>query len=97
MHNFRVSENIIPVSEFKSNAAKWLRHVSTSRETLIITQKGKAAGVLLSPEAFDELTQRLRFTQAVEEGLADAENGRVSSHESVAWEMKKRLVSQNDQ
>ena len=97
MHDFKVSENIIPVSEFKSNAARWLRHVSKSRDTLIITQKGKAAGVLLSPEAFDELTERLRFTQAIEEGLADVENGRVSSHESVALEMKKRFGPQNDQ
>ena len=96
MHDFRVSENIIPVSEFKSKAAKWLRHLATSRDTIIITQKGKAAGVLLSPEAFDELTERLRFTQAVDAGLADVEAGRVSPHDSIVAEMKTRFGVQNE-
>ncbi|MCP4606928.1 MAG: type II toxin-antitoxin system prevent-host-death family antitoxin [Proteobacteria bacterium] len=90
MRDFRISENIIPVSEFKSKAAHWLRRLAKTRDTIIITQKGKAAGVLLSPEAFDELTERLRFTQAVEAGLADVEAGRVSAHESVVAEMNSR-------
>ena len=90
MQDIRVSENIIPVSEFKSRAAHWLRHIAENRGTVIITQKGKAAGVLLSPEVFDELTERVRFTEAVEAGLADVAAGRVSSHESVVREMKGR-------
>ncbi|NOZ86588.1 MAG: type II toxin-antitoxin system Phd/YefM family antitoxin, partial [Deltaproteobacteria bacterium] len=45
----RVSENIIPVSEFKARAAEWLRRLAESSEPLVITQNGKAAGVLLSP------------------------------------------------
>ena len=43
----------------------------------IITQKGRPAAVLLSPEEFDRLTYRERFPAAVREGLADAEAGRV--------------------
>jgi len=49
-------------------------------QPLIITQNGKAAGVLLSPAAFDELTERARLAAAVEEGLADSLAGRVTDH-----------------
>lgn len=91
MQDFKVSENIIPVSEFKSKAALWLRRLAKSKDTIIITQKGKAAGVLLSPEAYDELTEQLRFIRAVDAGLADIEEGRVSTHESVVDEMKTRF------
>ena len=97
MHDSKISKNIISVSEFKSNASGWLRHLSTSRDPLIITLESKPAGVLLSPKTFKKLTQRLRFTKAVDEGLADAENGRVSSHKSVTLELKKRFGFQVDQ
>ncbi|MCP4677963.1 MAG: type II toxin-antitoxin system prevent-host-death family antitoxin [Deltaproteobacteria bacterium] len=95
MQDFKISENIIPVSEFKAKAAHWLRRLAKTRNTIIITQKGKAAGVLLSPDAFDELTERLRLTQAVEQGLADVEAGRVYSHESVVEEMDTRFNTKN--
>jgi prevent-host-death family protein len=93
MQELRISENIIPVSEFKSKAAQWLRHVAKSRDTIIITQKGKAAGVLLSPVVFDELTERVRFTAAVEAGLADVKAGRESDHASVVRDMNSRYGS----
>jgi prevent-host-death family protein len=37
----------------------------------MITQNGKAAGVLLSPAQFDELSERAKFVASVDEGLAD--------------------------
>ena len=65
MKSFRVSENIVPVSEFKAQAAEMLRRLATSGEPVVITQNGKAAGVLLSPQAYDDLTERARFMAAV--------------------------------
>lgn len=87
MQPLRVSENIVPVSEFKAKAAEWLRRLGDSDEPLVITQNGKAAGVLISPEAFDRLIERERVVRAVEEGMADVKAGRVRSHEEVVAEM----------
>jgi prevent-host-death family protein len=97
MPSFRVSDDIVPVSEFKSKAAQWLRRLAKGKQTLIITQKGKAACVVLSPAAFDELTERARFVEAVEQGLADVQSGRVSSHESVVAEISRRFTRQAEQ
>jgi predicted transcriptional regulator len=47
--------------------------------------------VLLSPQAYDELTARARFVGAVEKGLADADAGRVTSHAELRREMKERF------
>ena len=88
----RVSEDIVPVSDFKSRAADWLQRIAKTRQALVITQNGKAAGVLISPAEFDRLTERARFVSAVEEGLADAEAGRVRSHEEVTELLKKRAA-----
>ena len=91
MRAVRVSEDIVPVSEFKSQAAEWLRRVAETDHPLVITQNGKAAGVLLSPAEFDRLSERARFVAAVEEGLADADAGRLRDHEEVVTRMRARL------
>ncbi len=90
MQPLKVAENIVPVSEFKARAADWLRRLAESDEPLVITQNGKAAGVLLSPAAFDELVERARFICAVEEGLVDVEAGRITAHAKLAAEMRQR-------
>ena len=92
MRPLRVSENIVPVSDFKAKAADWLRRLAESSEPVVITQNGKAAGVLLSPAAYDELTERFRFIGAVEQGLADVEAGRVTPHAEIVAEMRRRYA-----
>jgi prevent-host-death family protein len=96
MRTLRVSENIVPVSDFKAKAADWLRRLDETSEPVVITQNGRAAGVLLSPSAYDELTERYRFVNAVEQGLADADAGRVIPHAEVVAEMRRRFGGGDD-
>lgn len=86
----RISEDIVPVSEFKAQAAECLRRIAETGHPLVITQNGKAAGVLLSPGEFDRLTEQVRFIAAVKEGLADADAGRLREHEEVVARMRAR-------
>jgi len=44
--------DIIPVSDLRKDAAKILKHLKDSKEPLIITQRGRAAAVMLSVETF---------------------------------------------
>jgi len=97
MRPLRVSENIVPVSDFKARAADWLRRLGESSEPVVITQNGKAAGVLLSPAAYDELAERFRFMRAVEQGLADVKAGRVTAHEEIVAEMRRRFGGADDE
>jgi toxin ParE1/3/4 len=61
MRTVRVSEDIMSVSDFKAQAAECLRRIVETDQPLVITQNGKAAGVLLSPREFDRLSERARF------------------------------------
>jgi len=93
MRSVKLSENFVPVSELKSQAAAWLRRIAETGAPVVVTQNGRPAGVLLSPRTFDELTQQAHFVAAVEAGLADADAGRVRSHAAVARKMKRRFGS----
>ena len=86
-----ISEDFVPISEFKAQAAEWLRRIGETDAPLVVTQHGKPAGVLLSPRAFDALTERFRFVSAVAEGLADADAGRLQSHREVEKRFRARL------
>ena len=47
MANLRVAEDIVPLSQFKAKAADLLRRISETGAPIVITQPGRAAGVLL--------------------------------------------------
>ena len=91
MRNLKVAEDFVPVSELKAQAADWLRRLAETDAPVVVTQNGRPAGVLLSPRAFDELTERARFVTAVNRGMSDALDGRVHSHAAVKRRMKARF------
>jgi prevent-host-death family protein len=93
MAKLRVSEDIIPISEFKAQAAEWLRRIAVSHQPLVITQNGKAAGVVLSPAAFDELSERQQLIEAVQEGMADEQAGDTYSTEEVFEAAGRRIAA----
>lgn len=53
-----VSEDIIPLGEFKSKAAKVLKQLHETGRPIVVTQNGRPAAVLLTPEEFDRLSER---------------------------------------
>jgi prevent-host-death family protein len=79
----RVSEDIVPLGEFRTHTARVLRKMRDSGRPVIITQQGRPAAVMLSPEEFDRLQERRQFVAAVTEGLADAAAGRVIDDEEL--------------
>lgn len=44
---------IVPITELRQDAAAALKQVNASREPVVITQRGRAAAVLLSMEAYE--------------------------------------------
>jgi prevent-host-death family protein len=78
MKPIHVSDDILPLGEFKITASRVLRRLKADRRPIVITQHGRPAAVLVAPDEFDRLNERERFVAAVREGLADSETGRVT-------------------
>jgi prevent-host-death family protein len=83
MKHISISKDIISLSDFKNQASKMLNNIQNAHRPLVITQNGKAAAVLMSPTDFDLLTEQVRFVDAVKNGIADVQNGRVLSDEDL--------------
>ena len=83
MRAISISNDIIPIADFKTNISKWFKTLQTSGHPLVITQNSKPAGVLLSASDYDELVYRKSFMDSVERGVADVENGRTQTTEDL--------------
>ena len=83
MKAISITNDIIPIAEFKTSISKWFKILQKSGHPLIITQNGRPAGVLLSPDDYDELVYNKSFLESVGRGVADADSGRTHSTEEV--------------
>lgn len=87
----QVAEDIVPIAELKAHLSEVVRDLRGRGRPLVITQNGKPAAVLLSPEDFDQLTYQSRLVASVNEGLNDLDAGRVHSHDEVGKMLDKRF------
>ena len=90
MKNLSISNDIIPIGEFKTSLSKWLRNVKNTGHPLVITQNGKPAGVLLSPSEYDELIYKKSFIDSINRGLADVKSGNVFTTNELLKELENR-------
>jgi prevent-host-death family protein len=52
-------ETVIPISELQSQAKKIVERVKNTRDTVIITQRGRPAALLVSYEDYEEIVATL--------------------------------------
>jgi antitoxin YefM len=95
MKAISISNDIIPIAEFKTNISKWFKTLQTSGHPLIITQNSKPAGVLLSASDYDELVYRKSFLDSIERGIADAEIGRTQTTGELRSFLRSRRSGSN--
>lgn len=93
MKSIRISSDIIPLGEFKTGISACLKKVRSTGHPLIITQNGRPAGVLLSPEEYDNLVYRKQFIESIERGMMAAEVGDVYSTEEVRAKLAEKRAT----
>ncbi len=91
--NIRVSRDIIPLGEFKTGISTCLKQVQATGHPLIITQNGRPAAVLLSPEECDNLMYRKQFIESIEQGLIAAEAGEVYGTDEVSARLAEKRAA----
>jgi prevent-host-death family protein len=78
--------DIIPVSDLRQDAAGVLRRIRGLRRPLVITQRGRAAAVMLSMEAYERVENQLRLLRLFARGEKEIAGGEGRSLDSVLAE-----------
>lgn len=88
--DLELSSDLVPIGQFRSRTAKILQEVEAEGRTLVITQNGKAAAVVMSPREYDQLKRRERLVEEIARGVGDAAADRVQTTAQVRRALKKR-------
>lgn len=92
MKSINISQDIIPLAEFKVQISKYLNNIEATGRPMVVTQNGKPAGVVISPEDYDELVYQKSLIESVSRGISDVDNGAIFTTDELRAELDKRRV-----
>ena len=95
MRKFNISDDIVPVAEFKTGISKYLRSLKETGHPLIITQNGRPAGVLITPKEYDSLTYKHLFSDSVDRGIKNIESGEFHTTDELKDKIQSARASRN--
>ena len=81
--NVRFSEDVIPLTDLKTNPGRVVRQVADSRRPVLLTSRGRGVAVVQSIADYEAAEEEREFMRAVVQGLADIEAGREVSMQEV--------------
>ncbi len=68
--------NIVPITDLRQDATSIVNRLAASREPVIITQRGRAAAVMVSMEAYERTQHELEILRLLARGQREIEEGR---------------------
>jgi len=83
---------IIPVTDLRQDASAVLKRVRTSKDPLIITQRGRAAAVMLSVSAYERSEQERQILELLARGEKEILAGKGYDLDDVLAEADARLA-----
>lgn len=83
-----ISEDLVPVNEFRSNMASYLQKLAESGRPVVLTQRGRAAAVLIDPAMMDEFEESREVVRKVVRGLEDGVAGRTVDSDALFAELE---------
>lgn len=85
---------IVPVTDLRQNAAGVLKRLKDSRDPLVITQRGRAAAVLLSLDEYERSQQEREILRLLARGEKEITAGRGYTLDRVMKEAKALLAGE---
>jgi prevent-host-death family protein len=95
------SMKIIPITDLQRQSRRIVGGLSKKGEPVIITQRGRAAAVLLSADRYSQIEEdlsrldELEMLNLLERGMADFDEGRTLSSKEVRARLEKRHLPPN--
>jgi len=68
--------NIVPITDLRQDATTIIKRVAKSREPLVITQRGRAAVVMVSVEDYEHSQHELEILRLLARGQKEIETGK---------------------
>lgn len=83
---------IVPVTDLRQDAAAVLARVRRSAQPVVITQRGRAAAIMLSPESFERSENERQILRLLARGDREISKGKGFDLDSVLGEADELLA-----
>ena len=91
MQRLLLDQDIKPLSEFRANAAAFIKQVQITKRPLVITTHGKSAAVLLDVAEYEALIEKSEVMQDIHTAERQLEEGKGLDHEEAKGRVLERL------
>ena len=91
-----LATDLVPVNEFRSNLAEYLKQVSETGRPVVITQRGRATAILVEPSVFDEIEEAAEVVRNVMRGLQDVAAAQTVSSDTLFAELE-AIIEEEEQ
>lgn len=68
--------NIVPITDLRQDATSIVKRVTSSKDPVIITQRGRAAAVMVSMETYEHTQHELEILRLLAAGEKEIEKGK---------------------
>jgi antitoxin YefM len=89
MPKLKISQDIKPLSEFRTGIANFIKQVHDTKRPVIITQHGKGVAVLLDVHEYEMMQETLELLSDVHMSINQIERGEGIPHDDA----KKSILS----
>jgi len=87
-----LDQDIQPVSEFRKNAASFIDRIQKEKRSIVLTQHGKSAAVLVDVSEYQRMVDKLDKMEDLLEAERQIARGEVFSHEKAKEKIKENLA-----
>ncbi|MGD0281279.1 MAG: type II toxin-antitoxin system Phd/YefM family antitoxin [Dissulfurispiraceae bacterium] len=91
MQRVLLDQDIKPLSEFRANAAAFIKQVQATKRPLVITTHGKSAAVLLDVVEYEALIEKSEVLQDIHAAEQQLKEGKGLGHKEAKSQVLERL------
>lgn len=77
-----------PLTEVRRHTSEVFEEVRATKQPVVVTEHGRSAGVIMDPEMYDALQERLRVLEEIALGEVDVAAGRTAPWSDVKRRLK---------
>jgi prevent-host-death family protein len=85
--------HIVPITDLRQGATSIVKRVSTTREPVFITQRGRATAVVISMESYVQSRKELELMRLLAKGEQEIQTGKGYDIDDVMGEADALLAS----
>ena len=83
MARMQLSDDVRPLSEFRSHFAAFIKQVRQTKRPMVITQRGRSAAVLLDVGQYEAMLSKLEVIEDIQRAEAQLGQGLGVEHEAA--------------